>query len=319
MSSLRSLPSCGLSLLRAPEDTFDYVLRVTTDDKHYARIHCHKAVLKAHSPRMRELMTADNYFQMEIKLSLGYMGAFIELIQYMYVRDITMISQKQKVLKLCAMFDMPLDIFLIRNDAIQPINTYRSVAFTIVNGPNTASTCITLLDFLAHIEFDGAEMVVAKDIPEGAANHVEIQTDPEIIYRNEIATQTEDVKEPVQEPMPQEEIPKELPKELSNEVPKKDPPQESPKEVPTDELLVYESDLDETYAPSARKKRRTTTTQRSRSSNRRSTRRQSSDASRRGRSSKIEEEEARRQKEHEALQQKRLKYLTECYSLQRSN
>lgn len=150
-------------MLQAPEDTFDYVLHITSNDQHFVRLHCHKAVLRCHSPRFSALMTGANYSELEVKLPQGFFGAFLELVQYMYLRDITLISHPQKVMQLCAMFDMPFDIFLIRTQGVAPINTYRSLAFSLVSDgePREVSTCITALDFLRHVEFHQAHLRVA--------------------------------------------------------------------------------------------------------------------------------------------------------------
>lgn len=149
-------------MLQAIEDTCDYVLHVTSDDQHFLRIHCHKAVLRCHSPRFSELMTGANYSELEVKLPVGFFGAFIELVQYMYLRDIHLISHAHKVMQLCAMFDMPFDIFLIRTGGVQPINTYASLTFTLTSDrqPEEHATCITAVDFLRHVEFHHAHLKV---------------------------------------------------------------------------------------------------------------------------------------------------------------
>jgi hypothetical protein len=157
MSSLVSPPSCGLSMLRAPDDTFDFILSLTSNDKERVSIHCHRAVLRCHSPKLSEYMTGHNYFYLEIKLPDGYLGSCIELIQYMYIRDISKISDREKILKLCAMFEMPLDFFLIRKEisgSSTTNNNYRTIELRLSSDSNT-STCLTIVDFLKHLEFDG--------------------------------------------------------------------------------------------------------------------------------------------------------------------
>lgn len=156
--SLVSTPSCGLTMLRAPLDTCDYVLNVTSDDVQFLQIYCHKCVLKCHSTRFNDLMTGENFHEMVIKLPLGYSGAFIELIQYMYLRDITMISDPEKVKNLCAFFDMPADIFLIQKGKIAPINTYHSILFNIVSDNQNVSSCVGVFEFMQHIEFRNATL-----------------------------------------------------------------------------------------------------------------------------------------------------------------
>lgn len=167
-------------MLRAPADTFDYVLHVTSDDRHFARVHCHKAVLRCHSARFSALMTGANYAELEVKLAPGFLGAFLELVQYMYLRDVTLISHPQKVMRLCAQFDMPTEIFFIREKAVAPRNTYPTVTFTLVSDPATGgglAHCVVAQDFLQHLEFYQAKLCVTR--PPSASVSVEVQTDPE--------------------------------------------------------------------------------------------------------------------------------------------
>lgn len=249
-TKLVSTPSCGLTMLRAPEDTFDYVLHVTSDDCHFVRIHCHKAVLRCHSPRFSDLMTGANYAELEVKLPPGYFGAFIELVQYMYLRDITLISHAQKVLKLCAMFDMPFDIFLIRTRAVEPINTYRSLVFQLVSDrePRDVSTCITAVDFLKHVEIHQARLqtidpaLVREPSPPPRES-------TRGVSQVSVETQTEDVPSPLP-------VVVTLPPPPLSLVTGPTPPQSDWGEET--ELLVYRSEDDKTYQPPASpaKKRR---------------------------------------------------------------
>lgn len=249
-TKLVSTPSCGLSLLRASEETFDYVLHVTSDDLHFVRIHCHKAVLRCHSPRFSDLMTGANYAELEVKLPTGYFGAFIELVQYMYLRDITLISHAQKVLKLCAMFDMPFDIFLIRTRAIEPINTYRSLAFQLVSDqePREVSTCITALDFLRHVEIHKAQL---QPIDPVATNEPVVPPlpPPPPLTKVSVETQTD-----LPSPLPLLALPPSL------LLPPPKPAESDQKSDGGEEtgLLVYRSEDDATYRPrtSPTKKRR---------------------------------------------------------------
>lgn len=252
-TKLVSTPSCGLSLLRASPDTFDYVLHVTSDDLHFVRIHCHKAVLRCHSPRFSDLMTGANYAELEVKLPPGYFGAFIELVQYMYLRDITLISHAQKVMKLCAMFDMPFDIFLIRTRAIEPINTYRSLTFQLVSDrePREVSTCITALDFLRHVEIHKAQL----QIDPVATSEPVVPPPPPLppLVKVSVETQTD-----LPSPLPLLV----LPPSLSLPPPKPVESDQKSDEGEETGLLVYRSEDDATYQPRTypAKKRRTTAT-----------------------------------------------------------
>lgn len=81
-------PGLGLTLLNAPAETFDYVLHLTSDDRRFVRIHCHRCVLQAYSGRFRKLTCDKNLFDLEIKVLPGYLTAMIEIIQYMYAERV---------------------------------------------------------------------------------------------------------------------------------------------------------------------------------------------------------------------------------------
>jgi hypothetical protein len=120
---LSLIPSCGLSLLKSPRDTFDYVLFIT-DDTVTVKVLCHKCVLLSHSERLRELISGENYFDLDIKVKKGYISSLLELIQYMYLKDPMLISNSDKILELCGMFHMELDHFIIRTNKAVQLNTY---------------------------------------------------------------------------------------------------------------------------------------------------------------------------------------------------
>jgi hypothetical protein len=117
------IPSCGLTLLKSPKDTFDYVLYIT-DDTVTVKVLCHKCVLLSHSERLRELISGENYFDLDIKVKKGYISSLLQLIQYMYLKDPMLISNSDKILELCGMFHMELDHFIIRTNKAVQLNTY---------------------------------------------------------------------------------------------------------------------------------------------------------------------------------------------------
>lgn len=152
---LSTIPSCGLALLKGPIASFDYVLRLTSNEKTFVHINCHRCVLLAHSKQMCNLICNENFWDMDIKVKPGYISAAIELIQYMYLKDISLITEKSKILELCAVFEMSLDFFLIRTDSLDCLNIYPQIRLNIEWDD---SSCITSLDFLKRIKMEHAKL-----------------------------------------------------------------------------------------------------------------------------------------------------------------
>ncbi len=123
-----SIPSCGLALLQAPQSTFDYVLHLTegeSPDAPRARVLTHRCVLLAHSEMMQSLINDTTFFDLTINLQPGYLGACIELLQFMYVKDPDLLSDVDKVLHLCGTFQMPYCHLVIRERLYQPLDEWR--------------------------------------------------------------------------------------------------------------------------------------------------------------------------------------------------
>lgn len=120
------VPSCGLTLLQGDKSEFDYVVYVT-DGFGSVKIPCHRCILTVHSERLRDLMKNENFFDMVIRVKPGYIGAVIELIQYMYLKDHTLISDSVKVLEICGMFHMKADHFMIRNRMVPSVTNQYDV------------------------------------------------------------------------------------------------------------------------------------------------------------------------------------------------
>lgn len=144
---LRNVPSCGLTLLRGPPDTFDYVLYVTADDKAFVRIHCHRAVLLAHSKKMRRLITGENYFEMTIKVLPGFVGAFVEVLQYMYLKDPTLITHRSKMKEMICFLEMPFDHWLVKEEKLRVLNNHEPCIYITLEH-DQHSTCLLAKDFL---------------------------------------------------------------------------------------------------------------------------------------------------------------------------
>jgi hypothetical protein len=123
---LKGIPSCGLTLLTTSEDTFDYVLTITESGTTIrAVVHAHRCVLAAHSGTLRRMMTDENFFELDVTVNAGYLSATLQLLQYMYLKDATLLTHKPKVQELCVFFDMPTDHFLITNEtALAVLNKY---------------------------------------------------------------------------------------------------------------------------------------------------------------------------------------------------
>lgn len=141
------MESCGKILLRGPRNAFDYVLKVTSDGRQFIKLFCHRCVLVAHSPRLSELITNENFWDMVIRVKPGYVAAAIELIQFMYLKDVNLITDRIKVLELCGVFEMPREHAII-NNAPLPVEPESWVRLTIAVDE---SECITHADFLSSI------------------------------------------------------------------------------------------------------------------------------------------------------------------------
>lgn len=150
---MNSIPSCGLTLLRGPRNSFDYVLRVTTDEVQFVKIFCHRCILASHSQVFNTLICGKDFFDMNIKLKPGYIGAFMELVQYMYLKDPCLIHCKNKVLELCGKFEMSLDHFLIRNS--ETPDTGKAINIHL---ESDKSICVTAPDFFHIIEITKAKL-----------------------------------------------------------------------------------------------------------------------------------------------------------------
>ena len=154
---MTSVSSCGLTLLKAPQDTFDYVLYLH-DRTQTIKIFCHRAVLLAHSIKMKELMTAENYFELTINVLPGYLGAAVELIQYLYLKDPTLITDEDKMLKMCALFGMPLDHYLIRSHQLEKVNEYDNIHIHFHPHPDEESEAKVTLEFLRSLRVLDSQM-----------------------------------------------------------------------------------------------------------------------------------------------------------------
>jgi len=150
------VPSCGQTLLRGPAQAFDYVLHVT-DGQTQFRMNCHRCVLSAHSLHLSRLITGENFFSLSIKVQVGYLGALSELIQYMYLKDIRFVTDKTKVMELCALFEMPSDHFCIRKAS--PLTLRLSQTPIVLHiGSTEDNACLSHSDFLKVLHFEKSKI-----------------------------------------------------------------------------------------------------------------------------------------------------------------
>ncbi len=105
--------SCGLGLLRGPVSCFDYVIHVTSDHETYVKVLAHRMVLRTFSRRFRRLINDENYFSLVVELQPTFIGPFLELIQFMYLRDVSLLTDKKKILSLCGTLEMNTEVFAI--------------------------------------------------------------------------------------------------------------------------------------------------------------------------------------------------------------
>jgi hypothetical protein len=100
------MASLGALLLKTAHTTSDYVLYVTEPGKKPVKIFAHRCVLAASSPKLAELIKADNYFDLTLSISPNSLQATIQLIQYMYLHDLSRITRVSEVKELCAQLRM---------------------------------------------------------------------------------------------------------------------------------------------------------------------------------------------------------------------
>ena len=98
------VPSCGLTLLRHAPPDFVLTLCVAWSSPSpppRLQLRLHRCVLVAHSEAFRTLLTRENYFQCTVSLQPGHLGAMLQILQYMYLKDTSLLStdpqERQKI------------------------------------------------------------------------------------------------------------------------------------------------------------------------------------------------------------------------------
>jgi hypothetical protein len=64
---------------------------------------------------LRELITSENYFDLTIDVPLGYLGAMLELLQFMYLKNTGLLTNREKILELCAVLKMKPEFVIASN------------------------------------------------------------------------------------------------------------------------------------------------------------------------------------------------------------
>jgi BTB/POZ domain len=149
--------SCGLKMLCAPKECFDYCLYVT-DSKKVVKLFCHRAVLLSHSIRMRELITGENYFDLTLSVEPGYLGAMLELLQFMYLKNVGLLSNRDKILDLCALLQMKPEFVRAENILADE---------KVIN----LDTCQLTNDFISLISIKQVEKEVQEQIVTNVTQH----------------------------------------------------------------------------------------------------------------------------------------------------
>lgn len=194
-----SIPSCGLALLQAPQSTFDYVLHLTEGEAPNApkaRVLTHRCVLLAHSETMRDLINDTTFFDLTINLQPGYLGACIELLQFMYVKDPDLLSDVDKVLHLCGTFHMPFVHLVIRERLYEPLDEWEHphIQLRLKDG-QTAFVCGEFFNkCLAFHQTALAEKWVEWSQKQKSVRNVETQTE-DVLMQPEPAIKEEECKE----------------------------------------------------------------------------------------------------------------------------
>jgi len=162
MAGRCSIPSCGLALLRGPPDAFDYTLWLL-HGKQCVKVLCHKAVLLAHSPVLCEIIRDANFWDCSVRVKDGYLNACLELLQYCYCKDPTLISDVSKVLDMAAMFKMSYDHMVISNRLAVATDRYERVLLQIEPEEHSIAVCA---DFLKCLSFPNSKLVAkTRQIP----------------------------------------------------------------------------------------------------------------------------------------------------------
>jgi hypothetical protein len=64
---------------------------------------------------MRELITSDCYFDLTIDVPLGYLGSMLELLQFMYLKNTGLLTNREKIVTLCALLKMKPEFVIASN------------------------------------------------------------------------------------------------------------------------------------------------------------------------------------------------------------
>lgn len=158
--------TCGYVLLRAPVETFDFLLRFSTPTSStVVSVYCHRAILVAYSEYFRHwILHPDHggefHHQLNIRVDDGQLGAALELIQFMYLRDPTLLSNRNKVLQLCGLFRLYKEHLFIRSLDDKPHESrIPNIILTLVFDDSVA---ISSQDFVKAVSVEKAKLILNK-------------------------------------------------------------------------------------------------------------------------------------------------------------
>ena len=187
---ITSIPSCGLSLLQSPYK--DFILTIS-DDNVSVVINCHRAVILAHAERLGTYSRGEDFFSSSVQVENGYVPVMIELVQYMYLKDPTLISQKDKMLTMCSRIGMKLDFFFINNNQLKKVNKYDHLLCMF----QSSESCCIVEDFLKRLVVPKSSPIVFQETKtnERQPNEKQVDEQPNEQQSDEQADEQVDEKQ----------------------------------------------------------------------------------------------------------------------------
>lgn len=158
--------TCGHVLLRAPLETFDFLLRFSTPNSpNVVSVYCHRAILVAYSEYCRHFILNPDFkgefhYQLNIQVEDGQLGAALELIQFMYIRDPALLSDRNKILQLCGLFRMYQEHMFIQSLNDKPHESrIPNINLMLVFDDSVA---ISSQDFVKAVSIEKARLILNK-------------------------------------------------------------------------------------------------------------------------------------------------------------
>lgn len=159
------MESLGETLLHGPPEAFDFTLCIT-DGRFRIPVRCHSCVLLTYSPVFTQYMREQSRFTCTWKVDRGYLGAAMELIQFLYLRRLELVSHRDKVLELAAFLRMP-SLFFHMNTHV-PLPEFATQKLFQVSTPGDTDIWRSTVSFLR---------VLPWTPPDRTLDHKSTQTD----------------------------------------------------------------------------------------------------------------------------------------------